>query len=1034
MSGQYDGPPQLRPAWLVRGGARPWTEGAAVPRLQQTCDGSALDARHGPSRPGRGSRHRRGTRAGRRVQQRRRRACRAEGAAAVSPAGTGTTARCLLAPPHLSIGESLQLERRSQTRDGHYSIGHANTRSLAPRLNEVCYLLESEKLEILCISETWLSEDVLDAVLLVPGYKLHRCDRPGGRRGGGVAILVSESLRVTRLHDSSDDDTGVEALWLSVGGVGRSTVIVGAIYRPPGALTVRLCDTLRGHFEVALATGKPVFVLGDFNVNLLNPDTADSRNFTSLLSDLNLVQLITGPTHPCPTPTLLDLALTNVPSVIDNVSVLPDLLADHYPIIIRPSSSKPRQPTSTICSRPWHRVDWNAFSLDILNANWNFFYSATDVNDKLYHFMSVWSAVVETHCPMLTRRVRRPGCPWLRDDAVRDVMAERDAARRVWAASRSVADRETYRRLRNRAKQMLTSARRTYLAELLRDDSKRFWTRLKQFGADFSQRNSIPQPPADGAGLSADQLNRHLADVGARVAADASQSVRRTDPAVQGPRPYMVCSSGFAPHCVTLPELSRVTGQLSASRAVGVDGVPLSAIRSCLPVIAPHILHLINSSISSLTFPDAWKVATVTPIHKSGDPLNPVNFRPISILPAMSKILEKVVSSQLSSYLITNHIISSSQYACRPSHSTEDALLEVVEWAARRVDVGEVTCLTSIDLSKAFDSVDHSMLLNKLEWYGISSGRFRSYLSGRSQLIRGGTAAALPLTHGVPQGSIVGPIIFLIFVNDLPCFLPNGHLLSYADDTQILDSAPSNHDDLLLLQSRAEENIRLLQHWFSLNSLKMNTNKTSLMLLGTRNSLAKTTDFALNVNDVSIRPEKKVKILGVFLDPTLTWETHVAHIVRRTNAILVSLYKIRHHLSPELLKILIQTHIFPHLQFCSSVWGGAASCRLDRLQKVIHFAARLVSGLRRHDHVTPTLRALGWSSVRTMVVRRDAVNVYRGLHVTDAPKALRDMFRPRSAVSDRSTRATAAGTTVLELPRFRLASARRLFPYRAAAS
>ena len=109
----------------------------------------------------------------------------------------------------------------------------------------------------------------------------------------------------------------------------------------------------------------------------------------------------------------------------------------------------------------------------------------------------------------------------------------------------------------------------------------------------------------------------------------------------------------------------------------------------------------------------------------------------------------------------------------------------------------------------------------------------------------------------------------------------------------------------------------------------------------------------------------------------------MTHIVRRTNAILVSLYKIRHHLSAELLKIFIQTHIFPHLQYCSSVWGGAASCRLDRLQKVIHFAARLVSGLRRHDHVTPTLRALGWSSVRTMVMRRDAMNVYRGLHVTN---------------------------------------------------
>ena len=179
------------------------------------------------------------------------------------------------------------------------------------------------------------------------------------------------------------------------------------------------------------------------------------------------------------------------------------------------------------------------------------------------------------------------------------------------------------------------------------------------------------------------------------------------------------------------------------------------------------------------------------------------------------------------------------------------------------------------------------MLLNKLEWYNISSFWFRSYLSGCSQLKRGGTTAALPFTHGVPQGSIVGPIM-------VPRY---GHLLSYADDTQILDSAPSNHDDLVL-QSRAEENIRFLQHWFSLKSLKMNANKTSLLLLGTRNSLSKATDFVLNDSDVNMRPEKKVKVLGIFLDPTLTWEPNVSHIVRRTNAILVSLYKIRHRLSP----------------------------------------------------------------------------------------------------------------------------------------
>ena len=189
------------------------------------------------------------------------------------------------------------------------------------------------------------------------------------------------------------------------------------------------------------------------------------------------------------------------------------------------------------------------------------------------------------------------------------------------------------------------------------------------------------------------------------MAAEASQAARDAGACDTGPRPYRVCTDVFVPHCITLPDLILTVSRLSASRAVGADGIPMAAVRSCLPAVGPPILHLVNSSISTLTFPDAWKVAIVTPIHKSGDQNNPGNFRPISILPALSKkSLKKVVCSQLTSYLITNHVLSPSQYAYRPSHSTEDAVLDVVEWAARRVDAGDIASLTSIDLSKAFDS------------------------------------------------------------------------------------------------------------------------------------------------------------------------------------------------------------------------------------------------------------------------------------------------------------------------------------------
>ena len=168
------------------------------------------------------------------------------------------------------------------------------------------------------------------------------------------------------------------------------------------------------------------------------------------------------------------------------------------------------------------------------------------------------------------------------------------------------------------------------------------------------------------------------------------------------------------------------------------------------------------------------------------------------------------------------------------------------------------------------------LLLNKLGWYGISSPWFSSYLSGHSQLVRGGTTAALTLPHGVPQSSVVGHILFLIFVNDLSYFLPHGHLVPYADDTQLLDSAPSNPCDLHVLKSRAEENIKCLQHWFSSNSLKMNAGKTCFTLLGTQNSIDRASGFALRVNNVDIRPAKNIKVLGVLLDQTLSWEpTHI---------------------------------------------------------------------------------------------------------------------------------------------------------------
>ena len=312
----------------------------------------------------------------------------------------------------------------------------------------------------------------------------------------------------------------------------------------------------------------------------------------------------------------------------------------------------------------------------------------------------------------------------------------------------------------------------------------------------------------------------------------------------------------------------------------------------------------------------------------------------------------------------------------------------------------------------------------------MRSSWFRSYLQDRKQTVSGGSSIPLPLTHGVAQGSIVGPVLFLIFINDISSFLVHGRLLSYADDTQLLDHSPPTVDGLSGLKVRVEESILHLQNWFQANSLKMNPTKTFFNIIGTKATLKKVKDFHITLSGSKIYPCQNVKILGVLLDQHLTWEPHIAMVVRRCNAILSSLYKIRHHFTPEALKLLIHAHVFPHIQYCLSVWGGAAQCHLQRVQKSINFAARLVTGVRRYDHVTPALVSLGWHNMDEMVRQHDCSQVHRALNAEHCPSTIRAMFVRRADVSQRESRAAAAGA--LELPLCKLSSSQRAFAFRAA--
>ena len=468
---------------------------------------------------------------------------------------------------------------------------------------------------------------------------------------------------------------------------------------------------------------------------------------------------------------------------------------------------------------------------------------------------------------------------------------------------------------------------------------------------------------------------------------------------------------------------------MSSSKASTEDGVTIAMLRMTFSAIGPHLLHVINASIVSGVVPAAWKIATVVPFYKSGCKEDPSNYRPISILPTVAKLAEHVVCTQLLNYLIAHDVLCDQQHGFRPGRSTESAMLDAVSYLASSMDQGMVSCLTTADTSKAFDSVQHRRLLDKLGWYGVDSHWFENWLDGRYQRVRGGSGAVAAVNHGVIQGSILGSILYLLYTNDLTSYLTGTKVVLYADDAQFIHQADPK--DLAGLQNDVQKTLSCANEWFTQNSLKINPQKSDILLVASARRQLRGS-FAVNFDGSVLHPAHKVKTLGVMLDKNLTFEDHISTVVRCCYATLSGLSKMSRRLPAEVKKLLVESLVFPHILYCATVWAGCNITQRKRLQKVINHGARIVKNLRRSEHITPHLKDLKWPTLDQLVVDRDVAMLSRVLYCPHAPVSLRDQIAYRAEVSERETRATAAGS--LQLPRVRTEHGRRSFPYRAVAT
>ena len=365
--------------------------------------------------------------------------------------------------------------------------------------------------------------------------------------------------------------------------------------------------------------------------------------------------------------------------------------------------------------------------------------------------------------------------------------------------------------------------------------------------------------------------------------------------------------------------------------------------------IVDSLLYIINESLLHGTFPDEWKLARVTPVFKnSGDVDVMSNYRPISVIGHIAKMVEQLVRSQLVRYLEEHSFITPDQSAYLKGHSTQTSLHRVIDDWLDNINEDQITDACLLDMSKCFDTINHSILLQKLSMYGIKHQElkwFSSYLDNRKQavLYHNELSCFVDVTCGVPQGSVLGPFLFLLFINDISQFTTDGCLTNlYADDSIIYASG----DKILQVQQKLQQSVKNISSWYKVDRLKINIDKTKVMLIGSKSQLKSLNvdDFILSYDDTSLELVENAKYLGMFINCDISWDFHVRRLCQSTYYHISLLRRLRRIFPMNLLLQVYKSYIQPRLDYGITLYGCSTQKNIDLVQRVQNHAARLTMG------------------------------------------------------------------------------------------
>ncbi len=875
-------------------------------------------------------------------------------------------------------------------------FAHLNVRSIRNKMDDVKYIAENENVDVFTISETWLSSNICDNELSIPGYHLFRRDRPlendnvmendeNDDEHGGVACYVRDSHTAVKRSDLNDDE--IEALWIEIKPKYSKPFLVCTFYRPPD------CNVEYFNKFDNIVQGlndDDIVILGDFNLDCLSDNT--SKKVDDFCTNNQLSQIIDEPTRVTESSsTLIDLICVSRPEEYTSTLVVPYNVSDHYLVKTIKMCNKAKTVPKMVTSRCYKSFNEASFIHDISCVDWNRVSDIEDPDDSWVLWRKMFLDVCNKHVPFKTRKVKGYLPPWITPE-YKELSHKRDHQKRQAQLSGNPDDWRRAKEMRNKVNSLNKRLKREHFRKVIKENgnnTRKLWQTLRNHGGLGTKQTSVASTESKSECIAkANQINHHFCTIGHKVVNDTNADNHSNETSSE-------CISSedkmFTFSVVSDTYVYQQLKMISINKATGMDDIPAKLLKLAAPYIAKSLAHICNVSLKNGTIPNEWKYAKVTPIHKGGDTNDLNNYRPISVLPIISKILERSVHDQIYSYLQENNILSTEQSGFRPNHSTETALLDVTDYILNGMDKGKATGIVFLDLRKAFDTVNHDLLLKKLHDIGVRGielAWFKSYLSDRKQstAYQGTLSAYEDITIGVPQGSILGPLLFCIFVNDLPKFLTCKTVL-YADDTALMFSS----NDKNVLNINLNNNLKQVSEWLQRNKLSLNIAKTKYMICGTRQCIENFDNMSVLINDSEIEQVQTFKYLGIWFDPLLKWDYQVQNTSKKVSQRIGLVSRLRKFVPFKTTKLLANCLVLPYFDYCSLVWRNCSKDLSNKLQVLQNRLARIVLKEGPRAHIADMLEAMNWKTLND----RAFINLIHLVHkclTNNAPMYLQTKF------------------------------------------